>query len=144
MARSGPAGAASSGAGPAGAAQQGAPAATRADKWLWAIRLYKTRTEATDACRAGHVKVNRVNAKPATLVKQGDTVEARCPSGERVVEVTSILEKRAGAAIAAACYVDHTPPPPADEGTLANFARDRGAGRPTKRDRRQLDRVRRH
>lgn len=119
------------------------PMATRVDKWLWAVRLYKTRTEATDACRAGHVKVNKVSAKPATQVKPGDTVEAHCPSGERIVEVTSVLEKRAGAAIAAACYIDHTPPRPASESDIANFTRDRGAGRPTKRERRQLDRARR-
>jgi ribosome-associated heat shock protein Hsp15 len=117
-------------------------AMTRVDKWLWAVRLYKTRTEATDACRAGHVRVNRVGAKPATPVKPGDTVEARAGSRERVLEVTSILEKRAGAAIATACYIDHSPPPPPKEMEALNFARDRGAGRPTKRERRQLDRAR--
>jgi len=115
---------------------------TRVDKWLWAVRMFKTRTEATDACRAGHVKVNRVGAKPATLVKPGDVVEALAPSGARVLEVTSILEKRAGAAIAQACYIDHTPAPPAEDADQLNFVRDRGAGRPTKRERRQLDRAR--
>ena len=120
-----------------------APATTRVDKWLWAVRIYKTRSDATDACRAGHVTVNRVGAKAATLVKPGDAVEARAPSGERVLEVTSVLEKRAGAAIAQACYIDHTPPPPAEGTGPLNFARERGAGRPTKRDRRQLDRARR-
>jgi ribosome-associated heat shock protein Hsp15 len=105
--------------------------------------LYKTRTEATDACRAGHVKVNQVSAKAATHVKPGDVVQARCPSGDYVLEVLSILEKRAGAAIARACYIDRTPaPPPGDEGLL-NFVRDRGAGRPTKKDRRRLDQARR-
>ena len=116
--------------------------ATRIDKWLWAIRLFKTRTEATDACRAGHVKVNQVTAKAATPVKPGDTIEARSNSRDRVVEVTAIIEKRAGAATAAACYIDHSPPV-TQEKDLYNFARERGAGRPTKRERRQLDRVRR-
>jgi ribosome-associated heat shock protein Hsp15 len=122
---------------------EGQPAMTRVDKWLWAVRLYKTRTAATDACRAGHVKVNRAGAKPATLVKPGDTVEAHLNGLEHVVEVTSIIEKRVGAAVATACYVDHSPPPPPRDAELAAFARERGAGRPTKRDRRQLDRVRR-
>ena len=76
----------------------------RLDKWLWGARLYKTRTAATDACRAGHVKLNRMAAKPATLVKPGDHVEARTGDRLRVLEVTALIEKRAGAAIAAACY----------------------------------------
>jgi ribosome-associated heat shock protein Hsp15 len=101
----------------------------RLDKWLWGARLYKTRTAATDACRAGHVKLNEMATKPSTLVKPGDYVEARTGDRLRVLEVTGLIEKRAGAAIAAACYVD-------------NFARDRGTGRPTKRERRQLDRAR--
>jgi ribosome-associated heat shock protein Hsp15 len=117
-------------------------AMTRVDKWLWAVRIYKTRTAATDACRAGHVSVNGAGAKPATLVKPGDTVEARAHAREHVVEVTSIIEKRGGAAVAAGCYIDHSPPPPPKETLVPYFERDRGAGRPTKRDRRQLDRVR--
>ena len=126
-----------------GAADQGRPGAVRLDKWLWAVRVYKTRTAATDACRAGHVKVNQMGAKPATPVKPGDTVEARVSDRVRILGVTGLIEKRAGAPIAAACYVDHSPPAPTKEevGPL-NFARDRGAGRPTKRERRQLDRVR--
>ncbi len=122
---------------------EGQLATTRVDKWLWAVRLCKTRTAATDACRAGHVKINRAGAKPATLVKPGDTVEAHLNGREHVVEVTSIIEKRVGAAVATACYVDHSPPPPPRETELAAFARERGTGRPTKRDRRQLDRARR-
>jgi ribosome-associated heat shock protein Hsp15 len=119
------------------------PASARLDKWLWAVRLYKTRTAATDACRAGHVKVNGAGAKAAAMVKPGDNVEARASDRLRVLEVTGILEKRAGAAIAAACYIDHSPPPPSkEEASVLNFARDRGAGRPTKRERRQLDRAR--
>jgi ribosome-associated heat shock protein Hsp15 len=115
----------------------------RVDKWLWAVRVYKTRTAATDACRAGHVKVNRVGAKPAAVVRPGDTVEAFCNGREHVLEVTTIIEKRAGASVATACYVDHSPPPPPATMQPPNFARDRGSGRPTKRDRRQLDRARR-
>jgi ribosome-associated heat shock protein Hsp15 len=112
------------------------------DKWLWAVRVYKTRTAATDACRAGHVKVNRVGAKPASVVRPGDTVEAFCNGREHVLEVTAIIDKRVGASVATGCYVDHSPPPPPAELQPPNFSRERGAGRPTKRDRRQLDRVR--
>ncbi|MGD0810873.1 MAG: RNA-binding S4 domain-containing protein [Acidimicrobiales bacterium] len=115
---------------------------TRVDKWLWAVRFYKTRSAATDACRAGHVRVNKVAAKPATVVRPGDTVEARSTEREHVVEVTSVIEKRVGAPLASTCYVDHSPPSPSKEQAVLNFARERGAGRPTKRDRRQLDRAR--
>jgi ribosome-associated heat shock protein Hsp15 len=124
------------------AAEQGL-VSTRVDKWLWAVRLYKTRSAATDACRAGHVRVNKVAAKPATVIRPGDTVEARSAEREHVVEVTSGIEKRVGAPLASSCYIDHSPPPPSkEEAGLLNFARDRGTGRPTKRDRRQLDRAR--
>ena len=129
---------------PAGArAGAGNLTETRVDKWLWGVRVYKTRSIATDACRAGHVKVNRVAAKPAVVVRPGDTVEAFCNGREHVLEVTAIIDKRVGAAVAAECYVDHSPPPPPADQQPPNFARERGAGRPTKRDRRQLDRVRR-
>jgi ribosome-associated heat shock protein Hsp15 len=127
---------------PASAGARSSLPGARVDKWLWAVRVFKTRTLATDACRAGHVKVNRAAAKPATVVRPGDTVEANCDGRERVLEVTGIIEKRVGASVAAACYVDHSPPPPPANTQPPNFARDRGAGRPTKRDRRQLDRAR--
>jgi ribosome-associated heat shock protein Hsp15 len=121
----------------------GPGASTRVDKWLWAVRVYKTRSDATDACRAGHVKVNQVTAKPAGAVKPGDTVEALSPAGQRVLEVTAVIDRRVGAPAAAACYEDHSPPPPAEDRHVANFARERGTGRPTKKERRQLDRARR-
>lgn len=115
---------------------------TRVDRWLWAIRLYKTRGEATDACRAGHVRVDGRPAKAATTVTVGACVEVRVHGTDRTVEVRQLIDKRVGAAIALDCYVDHTPPPaPRDEGRVAT--RERGAGRPTKRDRRQLDAWRR-
>ncbi|MBJ7330718.1 MAG: RNA-binding S4 domain-containing protein [Solirubrobacteraceae bacterium] len=116
---------------------------TRVDRWLWAVRLYKTRGVASDACRGGHVKVNGKSAKPATLVKPGDRVEARAGDRERILEVVRIIEKRVGAPVAAECLIDHSPPPPPR--TVAPdpaFARERGTGRPTKRDRRTMDRLR--
>ncbi|MGH9273421.1 MAG: RNA-binding S4 domain-containing protein [Acidimicrobiales bacterium] len=115
--------------------------ATRIDKWVWAIRLYKTRVDATDACKGGHVKVNGASAKPATQVRIGDRVVARAHGIDRDVEVVELIEKRVGAAIAATCFVDHTPPPPEVDRTRV-ASRERGAGRPTKRERRQIDKWR--
>jgi ribosome-associated heat shock protein Hsp15 len=116
--------------------------AARVDRWLWAVRLVKTRSAATSACRAGHVRVGGRPAKAATTVKVGDVVEARLHGIDRTVEVARVIENRVGAAIAVECYVDHTPPPP-PEGTLPPVAvRERGAGRPTKRDRRRIEQLR--
>jgi ribosome-associated heat shock protein Hsp15 len=113
----------------------------RADQWVWAIRLFKSRTEATDACRGGHVKVNGTSAKPATPVSVGDTVAVRVHGTDRVVEVVQLIDKRVGASIAAGCFIDHTPPV-AEVDRTSVATRERGAGRPTKRERRDLDRWR--
>jgi ribosome-associated heat shock protein Hsp15 len=110
---------------------------TRVDKWLWAVRVFKTRTDATDACRGGHVKVNGASAKPATPVRVGDRVGAHVYGRDRLLEVARVIDKRVGAPVAADCIVDHSPPPPPRD-----FIRDLATGRPTKRDRRQLDRLR--
>lgn len=111
----------------------------RIDRWLWAVRLTRTRSAATAACKGGKVSVNGERAKPSTLVAPGDEVEANVASGRRIVEVVEPIGKRVGAGRAAECLVDRTPvvekPPPV-------AVRDRGAGRPTKRDRRQLERFR--
>ena len=116
---------------------------TRVDRWLWAVRLYKTRSVATDACRGGHVKVNGASAKPATPVRVGDRVEAYAHGRERIFEVVALIDKRVGAPAAAACLVDHSPPPPPrEESLLPPFLRPAGTGRPTKRDRRRLDQFR--
>jgi ribosome-associated heat shock protein Hsp15 len=115
---------------------------TRVDRWLWAVRLYKTRSDATAACRAGHVEVNGRSAKPATTVAVGDRVEARVHGRDRILEVTRVIDKRVGAAIAAGCLVDHSPPEPERDRSPLVAARERGAGRPTKRERRQIDRWR--
>jgi ribosome-associated heat shock protein Hsp15 len=113
----------------------------RVDQWLWGVRLYKTRTAATGACRAGHVRINGSPAKPSTRVRPGDRVEARLRGSERVVEVVEAITSRVGAARAAQCALDLSPAAPAGEDAV--LPRERGAGRPTKRDRRRLDRVRR-
>jgi ribosome-associated heat shock protein Hsp15 len=114
---------------------------TRVDRWLWSIRLCSSRSEGTDICRSGHVTINGRPAKPSAKVVVGDRVEARVHSVNRIVEVTKVIDARVGAPIAVTCYLDHTPVPTLDD-TLTVASRDRGAGRPTKRDRRQLDRWR--
>lgn len=115
---------------------------TRVDKWLWAVRMTKTRSQATDACGAGHVKVNGAPAKAAHPVRVGDRVEAHLHGRPRILEVVKIIEKRVSAPLAAEALVDHSPPPPPKEEWTPNFSRDPGAGRPTKKDRRTLDRFR--
>jgi ribosome-associated heat shock protein Hsp15 len=113
----------------------------RVDQWMWAVRIFKTRTAATDACRGGHVRVNGHPAKAASPVRVGDRVTTRVHGWERELEVVKVIDKRVGAPEAAECLVDHSPERAAAD-DLA-FQRDAGAGRPTKRDRRQIDRLRR-
>lgn len=113
----------------------------RLDAWLWGVRMYKTRSAATTACRAGHVRLNGQPAKAAQPVKPGDTIRLRLPGRERILEVTGLVAKRVGAPEAVRHYLDHSPEPVPRE-LLAVPRRDRGTGRPTKRDRRQLDRLR--
>lgn len=118
----------------------------RVDKWLWAVRVYKTRTSATNACSTGRVTVNDEPAKPATKISVGDVVSARRGDHLVVCSLIEPIEKRVGAARAAECYEDLSPPRPNRKSdTLLvppGGARERGAGRPTKRERRQLDRLR--
>jgi ribosome-associated heat shock protein Hsp15 len=116
--------------------------ATRVDRWLWSVRLYKTRSGATAACRGGHVRVNGAPAKPATPVRVGDRVAARVHDRDRDLEIVQAVNKRVGADVAAQCVVDHSPPAQPPEQALGAFVRDTAAGRPTKRERRQLDRFR--
>ncbi|CUU60236.1 RNA-binding protein [Frankia sp. CcI49] len=113
---------------------------TRVDIWIWSVRLVKTRTMAGDACRGGHVRLNGERVKPARPVRVGDEVRLRQDGHERVVVVTKVLTKRVGAAVAAECYLDNSPPPPERQPLMA--VRDRGTGRPTKRDRRAVERLR--
>ncbi|WP_319679144.1 RNA-binding S4 domain-containing protein [Streptomyces sp. AK02-01A] len=113
----------------------------RVDSWIWSVRLTKTRSQAAAACRAGHVRINGDRVKPAHAVKQGDEVRLRHAGRDRIVVVSRIVRKRVGAPVAVECYVDNSPPPPPKEFTVPIAIRDRGAGRPTKRDRRDLDRL---
>ncbi|MCD2441900.1 RNA-binding S4 domain-containing protein [Agromyces sp. SYSU K20354] len=114
----------------------------RIDAWLWAVRQFKTRSAATAACRAGHVRVNGERAKAAQPVRPGDEVRVRISGFDRQLVVRRTLVKRVSAALAAEAVDDRTPPPPPRETVAAVGTRDRGAGRPTKRERRDLDRLR--
>lgn len=115
---------------------------TRLDAWLWGVRLTKTRSAATALCRAGHVRVGGERAKAAHALSIGDEVRVRTEAGPRVVIVRELLRKRVSAALAAQAYEDHSPPPPPPEERASVGLRERGAGRPTKRDRRELERLR--
>lgn len=114
----------------------------RIDSWIWSVRLVKTRSMGATACRGGHVRVNGERVKPAHSVRVGDEVRVRQEGWERVVIVKRLIRKRVGAPVAAQCYVDNSPPPPPREAVAPAGIRDRGTGRPTKRDRRELERLR--
>lgn len=114
----------------------------RADSWLWAVRLVKTRSAATALCKAGHVKLNGERVKPAQHVKTGDELQFRVEGGPpKIVIVRGLYVKRVGAPVAATAYEDISPPPPPKEERLFLGVRDRGAGRPTKRDRREIEKL---
>ncbi|WP_334123914.1 RNA-binding S4 domain-containing protein [Glutamicibacter sp.] len=113
----------------------------RLDAWLWSVRIYKTRSAATTACRAGHVRLNGEPVKASQTVVTGDRIRVRKDGFDRDVEVTGLLSKRVSAPVAAKCYLDHTPP--RERVVIPQVpVRDRGTGRPTKKDRREMDRLR--
>jgi ribosome-associated heat shock protein Hsp15 len=118
------------------------PTETRIDRWLCAVRLVKTRPLATQLVDGGHVLVNGLPAKPSTKVRAGDRVDARIADRERIVEVVRPIQSRVGAPVAATCYIDHTPPPVVTE-VRPGIMAVRGEGRPSKRLRRELNRLRR-
>jgi len=115
----------------------------RIDKYLWSIRLFKTRSLATGDCKAGRVKLNGQNIKPSYVVKVGDIYQVQKGIERKIVKVLGLLERRVDAKTAVQFYEDQTP----EEETTAYksafhapiLTRDRGAGRPTKRDRREID-----
>lgn len=116
--------------------------AVRVDVWLFAVRACKSRSLATAAARAGHVKINDATAKASADVRVGDVVRLRSEGFDRVLRVEKLLLRRVGAPLAAEHYTDLTPPRLTARDAPV-FVRDRGAGRPTKRERRQLDALRR-
>ncbi|AIM35517.1 RNA-binding protein [Sphingobacterium sp. ML3W] len=115
----------------------------RIDKYLWSIRLFKTRSLATEACKAGRVKLNGQNIKASYVVKIGDIYQVQKGIERKIIKVLGLLERRVDAKTSVQFYEDQTP----EEETSAYksvfnapiLKRDRGAGRPTKRDRREID-----
>lgn len=123
---------------------------TRIDKWLWAVRVFKTRTQATTACQAGRVKIEGVSVKPSRQIKVGETVTIKKGPLTIIYESEKIIEKRVSATLAAECYKDFSPPPPPKptfgkkDAAFFDFPvayRKRGEGRPTKKDRRTIDKL---
>ncbi|MFP7695926.1 RNA-binding S4 domain-containing protein [Trueperella sp. LYQ143] len=111
----------------------------RIDQWLWAVRQTKTRSAATAACRAGHVRINDEPVKAATKVAVGDTVRYRVAGWDRILLVRQLITKRVGAPVARECYEDLTPERP--RVAMPIMFRPSGVGRPTKKERRELDRL---
>ncbi len=115
----------------------------RIDKYLWAIRLFKTRTLAADACKAGKVKLNGQNIKPSAVVKIGDVYQVTKGIERKQIEVVGLLENRVDAKTAVTMYKDLTPVEETHSFKSMFYAptlrRDRGTGRPTKKDRRETD-----
>ncbi|MGH7354839.1 MAG: RNA-binding S4 domain-containing protein [Candidatus Rokuibacteriota bacterium] len=115
----------------------------RVDKWLWAARVFKTRSQATAACDGGKVDVNEEAAKPAKPLRVGDLVKVTLPQGRRrIVKVGVLSDRRGSGAVARLLYEDLTPPEPPRPRWGAPPARVPGAGRPTKRERRNIERLR--
>jgi ribosome-associated heat shock protein Hsp15 len=114
----------------------------RIDRWLWAARAFKSRSQAAQACEGGKVSVNGSSAKAHKLVRAGDLIELNTPAGSRSWRVVDVAERRGPASVARGLYRDETPPPPIDPHPYAQPRRERGAGRPTKRERRQWERLR--
>ena len=117
----------------------------RVDKWLWSVRIFKSRSIASEVVRQGHVKLDGKTLKPSSLVTAGDLVRVRRNGYDMQYEVLRTIEKRVGAPIAVTCYADQTPPEEMTKfddwkGTGATAGlREKGAGRPTKRERREID-----
>lgn len=124
------------------AAGPGSGESVRIDSWIWSVRLVKTRSLGAAACKGGHVRVNGERVKPSHSLRVGDEVRLRAETRERIVVVKRLIRKRVGAPVAVQCYVDNSPPPPPREAVAPAGIRDRGTGRPTKRDRRELERLR--
>ncbi len=114
--------------------------AVRIDRWLSAARIFKSRTQAHDACGGGLVRVNGDPVRSSHPVRVGDEVRAHAPRGLVILKILKLADKRLGPKPALELYEDHSPPPPPREERVA--VRARGAGRPTKQERRALERLR--
>ena len=115
----------------------------RIDKYLWSIRVFKTRSEATDACKGGKIRVTGADTKPSKMVKVGDTIVARKGAVTYTYKVLDLIDKRQGPKLVPNYAENLTPPEELAKlrAPIETFflKRDRGAGRPTKKDRRQME-----
>ena len=114
----------------------------RVDKWLWAARMFKTRSAAGTACSAGHVKIDGESVRSSKAVKPGVRIDVLTAGGPRELEVVALGDRRGPAAVARTLYIDHTPPPPPKEERVVIGERERGMGRPTKKQQRDLRKLR--
>lgn len=121
----------------------------RIDKWLWAVRIYKSRSQATTACQGGKVKVDGQALKPSKGVEVGETITVRKKNITYTYRVEKLIQKRVGATLAQECYIDLTPEEEKAKARIrpqdsvfyqTGATRPRGAGRPTKKERRDMDR----
>lgn len=119
-----------------------AASSVRADKWLWAARCFKTRSQATDACNNELCKVNDRIAKPSQPIKVGDTVDVECPGGRRILLVKALADRRGPASAAALLYEDNSPEPPPPEVIDDRYAVVSPTQKPSKQQRRQLRKIR--
>jgi ribosome-associated heat shock protein Hsp15 len=118
---------------------------TRIDKWLWSVRIFKTRSQASEACRKGRIIINGIQVKPSRDIKAGEIVLIRKPPAVYTYRVKSLVQKRLSAPLARECYEDLTSVEELNKLKINEtlfFKRDRGAGRPTKKERRILDKLR--
>ncbi|HKJ78526.1 MAG TPA: RNA-binding S4 domain-containing protein [Prolixibacteraceae bacterium] len=119
------------------------PDSVRIDKWLWAVRLFKTRSKATEACRKGRVEIDGFPVKPSREVRADDVLKVNIAPVARSFKVLAIIEKRVSAKIAPDYVEDITPPEELEvlrvQREMNFMKRERGTGRPTKKERRDLD-----
>jgi len=122
-----------------------ADSGVRIDKYLWAVRLFKTRSIAAEACKKGRVSMNNMSVKSSRIIKIGDEIDIRIPPIVRRYKVLDVAEKRMGAKLTPDFVKDITPPDQLEILELSRLAssanRDRGMGRPTKKDRRDLEKL---
>ena len=118
----------------------------RIDKWLWSVRIFKSRTISTTICKSGGVKINDVKLKPSSLIEGGEIVQVKKEGFNLTFKVLKLMDKRVGAPIAVECYENLTPAEELNKfndwfiGKARPEYREKGSGRPTKRERRDLDR----
>jgi len=117
----------------------------RIDKWLWAVRIFKSRNQATDFCKRGRILISGEPVKASRSIRIGDVIEVRRPPLTLTYQVTGLIEKRVSATIAAENVLNLTPAQEIEKHRQklesAFYSRDRGMGRPTKKERRDLDKI---